>query len=167
MELGVVGLDCVDEPGHVGLATHELLHLLADQGFSTYSTLIEARAQMVAERPDLVQRFVDASIVGWYNYLYGDRHRANAAMLRDNPDATEAEFEASTALMKSQGVVDSGMSITHGIGAMSPERVREFYGKVQAAGLYKQGDVDLDKVAVYNFVNKGVGLDLRRKPAGP
>jgi len=159
----------VDEPIYIERqgGFRPVVHLLADHGFSTYSTLIEARAQMVAERPDLVQRFVDASIVGWYNYLYGDRRLANAAMLRDNPEGSEAEFEASTALMKSQGVVDSGMAMTHGIGAMSPERVREFYRQVQAAGLYRQGDVDLDQVAVYNFVNKGVGLDRRRKPAGP
>src|SRR5450631_2659384 len=154
----------VDEPVYVERqgGFKPVVHLLADHGFSTYSTLIEARAQMVARQPDLVQRFVDASIVGWYNYLYGDRRLANAAMLRDNPAASEAEFEASTALMKSQVVVDSGAALADGIGAMNPQRVREFYGKVQAAGLYKEGDVDLGKVAVYNFVNRGVGLDVKR-----
>jgi NitT/TauT family transport system substrate-binding protein len=39
--------------------------LLADQGFSAYSTLIEARRELVDKKPDLVQRFVDASIIGW------------------------------------------------------------------------------------------------------
>jgi NitT/TauT family transport system substrate-binding protein len=141
-----------------------VVHLLADHGFSTYSTLIETRTDMVAHHPDLVQRFVDASIVGWYRYLYGDRRLANAAMLKDNPDMTEAELEASVALMKSQGIVDSGMALTHGIGAMSEQRIRDFYGKVQAAGLYKAGDVDLSRVAVFDFVNKGVGLELKREP---
>src|SRR5450631_4678563 len=37
--------------------------LLADQGYSTYATLIEARRDMVAKNPDLVQRFVDASAI--------------------------------------------------------------------------------------------------------
>jgi NitT/TauT family transport system substrate-binding protein len=37
-----------------------------------YSTLIEARRDTVEKRPDLVQRFVNASAIGWYNYLYGD-----------------------------------------------------------------------------------------------
>src|SRR3954447_20248529 len=45
------------------------IFLLADQGFNTYSTLIEARRETVEKRPDLVQRFVDASAIGWYNYL--------------------------------------------------------------------------------------------------
>jgi NitT/TauT family transport system substrate-binding protein len=39
--------------------------LLADQGYSTYATLIEARRELVAKNPDLVQRFVDASAIGW------------------------------------------------------------------------------------------------------
>ena len=50
-----------------------VVHLLADHGFSTYSTVIEARWDTVKTKPDLVQRFVDASILGWVNYLYGNR----------------------------------------------------------------------------------------------
>ena len=41
--------------------------LLADSGFNAYSTLIETRRDLVEKKPDLVQRFVDASAVGWYN----------------------------------------------------------------------------------------------------
>ena len=36
--------------------------LLADYGFNTYSTLIETRRDFTEKKPDLVQRFVDASI---------------------------------------------------------------------------------------------------------
>src|SRR5436309_9058379 len=39
--------------------------LLADEGFNSYSTLIETRRDLVTQKPDLVQRFVDASIIGW------------------------------------------------------------------------------------------------------
>jgi len=34
------------------------------------------------------------------------------------------------------------------------------------AGLYKPGEVDLSKVVTTQFVNKGVGLDVRKKLAG-
>lgn len=140
-----------------------VVHLLADHGFSTYSTLIEARVDTVQKRPDLVQKFVDASIVGWVNYLYGNRAAANALMLKDNPEMTEAEIEASVALMKSQGIVDSGEAATAGIGAMSAARIADFYGQMVKAGLYKPGEVDLSKVAALQFVNKQVGQDLKRK----
>jgi len=139
-----------------------VVHLLADHGFSTYSTLIETRAATVESKPDLVQRFVDASIIGWVNYLHGNRKPANARMLRDNPEMTEAEIEASVALMKSQGIVESGEALQNGIGAMSAAHIRDFYAQMVKAGLYKQGDVDLSKVATVKFVNKRVGMDIKR-----
>jgi len=143
-----------------------VVHLLADHGFSTYSTVIEARLDTVKNKPDLVQRFVDASAIGWVNYLYGDRKAASALMLKDNPEMSEAEMEASVALMKSQGIVDSGEALSQGIGAMNAARIKDFYAQMVKAGLYKPGDVDLSKVASYQFVNKGVGLAQKAKLAG-
>jgi NitT/TauT family transport system substrate-binding protein len=138
-----------------------VVHLLADHGFSTYSTLIEARTSTVRDRPDLVRRFVDASAIGWVNYLYGDRAVANARMLRDNPDMTREELEASVALMKSQGIVDSGEALQQGIGAMNAARIADFHAQMVKAGLYRSGEVDLSKVATLQFVNRKVGLDVK------
>jgi NitT/TauT family transport system substrate-binding protein len=140
-----------------------VVHLLADHGFSTYSTLIEARTKTVAENPALVQRFVDASIIGWVNYLYGDRRAADAAMRRENPEMTDAEIDASVALMKSNGIVDSGESLTRGIGTMDAARIRDFYTQMVKAGLYRSGDVDLARVATLQFVNHQVGLDVKAR----
>ncbi|NKI95187.1 ABC transporter substrate-binding protein [Rhizobacter sp. SG703] len=143
-----------------------VVHLLADHGFSTYSTVIEARTDTVRDKPQLVQRFVDASILGWVNYLYGDRKAANAMMIKENPEMTEAEIEASVALMKQQGIVDSGEALRNGIGAMSAERIQDFYAQMVKAGLYKPGEVDLAKVATLQFVNKKVGMDVKTKLGG-
>ena len=140
-----------------------VVHLLADHGFSTYSTLIETRADTVRTKPDLVQRFVDASIEGWVNYLYGNRKAADALMLKDNPEMAQAELDAAVALMKAQGIVDSGESLQRGIGAMSDARIKDFYSQMVKAGLYKAGDVDLAKVAALQFVNRKVGLDLKAR----
>ncbi len=143
-----------------------VVHLLADHGFSTYSTLIEASTETVKNKPALVQRFVDASAIGWVNYLYGQRQAAAALMMRDNPEMSEAEMEASVALMKRQGIVDSGEAGTRGIGAMNSARIADFYGQMVKAGLYRAGDVDLSKVATLQFVNRGVGVDIKAKLAG-
>ena len=147
----------VEDQGHF----KPVVHLLADHGFSTYSTVIEARTEMVAKQPALVQRFVDASIIGWVNYLYGDRSAAHALMKRDNPEISDAELEASVALMKQQGIVDSGEALTLGIGSMNPARIQDFYRQMVKAGLYQAGDVDLSRVATMQFVNKQVGMPLK------
>ena len=143
-----------------------LTFLLADHGFSTYSTLIEAREETVRTRPELVQRFVDASIVGWVNYLYGDRRAGDALILRDNPDMRPETIAASVALMKELGIVDSGDARTLGIGAMRPERVRDFLDKMVRAGLYRPGEVDPARAVTTRFVNRGVGVGLAERLQG-
>jgi NitT/TauT family transport system substrate-binding protein len=49
---------------------------------------------------------------------------------------------------------------------MTPERLKDLYDKMVRAGLYKAGEVDLSKVATTEFVNKGVGVDVRKKLTG-
>ncbi len=139
------------------------IFLLADQGFSDYSTLIETRRELVEKKPDLVQRFVDASIIGWYNYLYGDNAAANALIKRQNPEMTDALLAYSVAKMKEYGIVDSGDTLTLGIGAMTDARMKDFFDKMVRAGVAKPG-LDYRKSYTLQFVGKKVGLDLRPKP---
>jgi NitT/TauT family transport system substrate-binding protein len=134
--------------------------LLADDGFSSYSTLIETRRQLVETKPDLVQRFVDASIIGWYNYIYHDNSAANALIKKGNPEMTDALLNYSVAQMKQHGIVDSGDSLKLGVGAMTDARIKDFYDKMVHAGVVKAG-LDWHKAFTTQFVNKGVGLDLR------
>ena len=143
-----------------------IVHLLADHGFSTYSTVIETRLDLVTNRPDLVQRFVDASIIGWVNYLYADRKAAHELMRTDNPEMSDAEMEASVALMKQQGIVDSGDALVKGIGSMNQVRIRDFYDQMVQAGLFRPADVDLRKVSTERFVNHGVGLEVKNRLLG-
>ena len=136
--------------------------LLADQGFTSYSTLIETRHDLVAKKPDLVQRFVDASIMGWMNYLSGDNRAANALIKKQNPEMTDELLAYSIAAMKEYGTVDSGDAKTLGVGAMTDARMQDFYDKMVRAGVVKPS-VALDKAYTLQFVNKKVGVDLRPK----
>jgi len=138
------------------------IFLLADQGFSDYSTLIETRRELVEKKPDLVQRFVDASIIGWYNYLYGDNAPANTLIKRQNPEMTDTLLAYSVAKMKEYGIVDSGDALTLGIGAMTDARMKDFFDKMLRAGVAKPG-LDYRKSYTLQFVDKKVGLDLRPK----
>jgi len=138
------------------------IFLIADQGFNTYSTLIEARRETVEKRPDLVQRFVDASAIGWYNYLYGDSKPANDLIRKHNPEMTEELLAYSIGKMKDYGIVDSGDTLKLGIGAMTDARMASFFDKMVKAGVVKP-NVDFRKSYTLQFVNKGVGVELRPK----
>lgn len=136
--------------------------LLADNGFNTYSTLIETRRDLIESKPDLVQRFVDASIIGWYNYIYGDNSAGNALIKKMNPEMTDDLLAYSVAKMKEYGIVDSGDSVEKGIGAMTEERIASFFDKMVRAGVVKS-TIDYRKSYTLRFVNKSVGIDLRPK----
>jgi NitT/TauT family transport system substrate-binding protein len=137
--------------------------LLADHGFTTYSTLIETRRELAERRPDLVQRFVDASIVGWYRYLYGDATAGNALIRKHNPENTDGLVAYSLAKMKEFGIVDSGDTLRVGIGAMTDARVQGFFDAMVRAGVVAPS-LDYRKAYTLRFVNKKVGLELRPTP---
>ncbi len=138
------------------------IFLLADHGFDAYSTLIETRRDLVEKKPDLVQRFVDASIVGWYNYLYGDNKPANVLIRKHNPEMSEELLAYSVAKMKEYGIVDSGDTSQLGIGAMTDARMKSFFDKMARVGVVKS-TVDFRQSYSLQFVNKGIGVELRPK----
>ena len=138
------------------------IFLLADHGYSTYSTTLETRPDMIAKHADVVQRFVDASAIGWYHYLYGDNAKANEAIKRDNPDMTDEQIAFSIAKLKEYGIVDSGDALKLGIGAMTDARVKGFYDQMVKAGVLKAG-LAYQRAYTLQFVNKGIGLDERPK----
>jgi NitT/TauT family transport system substrate-binding protein len=137
--------------------------LIADYGFNAYSTLIETRRDLVEKKPGLVQRFVDASIVGWYHYLYSDNQPANALIKRHNPEMSDDLLAYSVAQMKAYGIVDSGDALSLGVGAMTDARMASFFDKMVRAAVVKP-TVDFRKSYTLQFVNKQVGLELRPKP---
>jgi NitT/TauT family transport system substrate-binding protein len=138
------------------------IFLLADYGFDTYSTLVETRRDLVENKPDLVRRFVEASILGWYRFLYGDNAPARALIRKDNPEMTDELIAYSVDKLKRYGIVDSGDTPKFGIGAMTDARVQSFFDKMARAGVVDRA-IDFRKSYTLQFVDKGVGTDLRPK----
>jgi NitT/TauT family transport system substrate-binding protein len=135
--------------------------LVADAGFQGYAGLVVTSDKRIAEQPDLVHRFVDASIEGWYSYLNGDPAPGNALIKAANPEMTDALIAYGIASMKTHGILESGDAATLGIGAMRAERWKDFYDASVAQGLYPQG-LDVTKAYTLQFVNRKVGLDTSR-----
>jgi NitT/TauT family transport system substrate-binding protein len=136
--------------------------LLADYGYDTYSTTIETSWQLVHDNPDLVQRFIDATLEGWYGYLYGDPSAANELIKQDNLDMTDEQIAYSIERLKEYGIVDSRDAKELGIGAMTDERWQGFFDFAAGAGLYP-ADLDLSKAYTLRFVNQKVGMELKPK----
>ncbi len=150
------------EPFSIKEAAHfdPVVLLVADAGFNGYCTLIATSDKRIAQQPDLVQRFVDASIEGWYGYLDGDPSAANALIKKDNPEMTDALIAYGRSSMKQHGILQSGDAATLGIGAMTAERWGNFYQTTAEQGLYPKG-LDIGKAYTLQFVNKKVGMDQK------
>jgi NitT/TauT family transport system substrate-binding protein len=135
--------------------------LMADYGYASYAAMIQTSAKLVAENPDLVQRFVDASVEGWYSYIYGDPSPGNALIKKDNPEQNDELIAYGIAKLKQYGIVDSGDSLDAGIGAMKTERWKAFFDQMSSQGLYP-ADMDWKKAFTVQFVNKKVGMELKK-----
>ncbi len=134
--------------------------LIADAGYSSYATTIETMQATIDESPEVVECFVNGSILGWYNYLYGDNAAANEMILAANPDMTQDKINFAISKMLEWGIVDSGDALELGIGAMTDEVVGGFYQDMVDAGVVEDG---LNWQATYTtqFVNQGLGRELR------
>jgi NitT/TauT family transport system substrate-binding protein len=137
------------------------IFLLADHGFDGYATTLETRTELLRNNPDLVARFIQASIEGWYTYLYGNNKAANDLIKKHNPEMTDALIAFSTAKMKEYGIVDSGDSFNLGIGAMQEAKIKNFFDKMVKAGVVKAG-VNWKKSFDATFVNRKHGVDMYR-----
>ncbi|MDR3494721.1 MAG: ABC transporter substrate-binding protein [Ancalomicrobiaceae bacterium] len=138
-----------------------VIFLLADEGFDPYSTTIAAQVSLVENKPELVQRFVDASIEGWYTYLYGDNKAANELIKKDNPEMTDGQIAFSIAKMKEYGIVESGEALPKGIGCMTDAKYKAFFDTMVKIKVLK-ADTDYTKAFTAKFVCKGVGLALKK-----
>jgi NitT/TauT family transport system substrate-binding protein len=135
-----------------------VIHLLADAGFDNYQTTINISKKMADEKKDLVQRFVNASLEGWAEYMKGGAaaEPANTIIKRDNPEMDDAKIAYSIKVMNEKGIVRSGDALKLGIGAMTDDRWKRFYDQMTQAGVFPAG-LDYKKAYSLEFVNKGIG----------
>ena len=134
-----------------------VIHLLADHGFEHYQNTIMTAPKLVAEKPDLMQRFVDAMIKGWVSYLTDDPGPGDAMIKQLNPDMKDDTIAYARSAMKQNGIVASGDAQTLGIGAMTMDRWQRFYREMVSAGALPSG-IDVARTHTLAFVNKKTGM---------
>lgn len=132
--------------------------LLADSGYASYAALIQTSKKMIDRNPDLVQRFVDASIRGWYSFLYTDPSPAYSLIKRDNADMTDELLNYGHEMLRRYGLVDSGDAAINGIGVMTEARWKVFFDVMAQDNVYPV-DLDFRRAYTLRFVGKRVGMD--------
>jgi NitT/TauT family transport system substrate-binding protein len=132
--------------------------LIADAGFSAYQTTIAISKKLASDKKELIQRFVDATLEGWAQYLKGGpaTDAANALIKRDNPEQTDDRIHHAIKELNARGIVHSGDALSGGIGAMNAERWQGFYESMVDVDVLPKG-LDVRQAYTLEFVNKGIG----------
>ena len=136
-----------------------VVNLLADNGYMPYATTIETSNDNIINNPDLVQRFVDASIEGWYSYLYGNPELANKLIKKDNNEMNDDLLNYARNEMKKRGIVHSGDAKLLGIGGMTKKRWESFYKMMRDQDLYPS-NLDYEDAFTLRFVNNKKWLNF-------
>ncbi len=136
------------------------IFLLDEYGFGGYATTIETMVETVEERPEVVECFVNGSILGWYNYLYGDNTAANEMIMADNEEMTQDRIDFAIEMMIEEGIIDSGDALEYGVGVITEEAIEDFFNTMVDAGVVN-ADVDWRASFTTEFVGDGLGMELR------
>ena len=121
--------------------------LLADYGYPAYATTIETTDGLIEKNPDLVRRFVQASMEGWASY-FKDPAPGNALIKEANPEMSDEQIAYGIAKMQEYGLVTGGDAATRGIGVMTDARWAKIHEFMLEAGLV---DASLDIKDVYSL----------------
>jgi NitT/TauT family transport system substrate-binding protein len=108
--------------------------LLADGGYPPYGSTIVTTEKMIAEKPDVVARFVKASLEGWRDYIK-DPAPGNALIKADNPKMTDRQIAFAIEKLKQNKAIDGGDAANQGIGVITADRYKQTYDFMVAAGL--------------------------------
>ncbi|MFD2183784.1 ABC transporter substrate-binding protein [Rhodoplanes azumiensis] len=125
--------------------------LFANDGYPPYGTTIVTLKKIVDEKPDMVQRFVKASMEGWKSYLYGDPSPANALIKKDNPKMSDEQIAYAIGKLRESKVLVGGDAATQGIGIMTDARWKATYDFMVKEKLLKP-EVDMKAAYTLQFV---------------
>ncbi len=137
---------------------------LTEAGYDQYSFTIDTTRDRLEKQPDLVKRFVEASIKGWYQYLENPQ-LGNQAIREANPEMPQELIDYGLTTLKNEEIILGGEAKTLGIGAMSDRRWQATYERLRDVGIFPK---DLDYRQAYNleFINQGPSYYQNPQPAG-
>ncbi len=96
----------------------------SDDGYPPYGNPIVTTRDMIAHRPEQIQGFVRATMLGWRDYLR-DPAPGNVLIRQANPKMTDARIAYSIEQMRTHHAIGGGDARTGGIGIITEARWRQ------------------------------------------
>ena len=93
----------------------------SDVGYPAYGNPVITTRQMIAQKPEQIEGFLRATMLGWRDYLQNPAP-ANKLILQANPRMTEQRIAYAVAQMRERNLLGSGDAATRGIGIITEAR---------------------------------------------
>lgn len=121
--------------------------VLADYGYPEYSETIQTTDAMVKDHPNIVRKFIKATLLGWKSYLQNSVPGDNLIM-KYNPKQTPAQLAYGVKTMLEGHLLTGPYANKYGIGSMSSLRWRNIYDVAVKNGVVPKG---MDYKSGYNL----------------
>ena len=108
----------------------------ADEGYPPYHGAIVAMQKTLTERPDVVKRFLQATMEGWKSFL-ADPTPAAVIIKKENPNMTDGEIVFAVKKLNEDKAVTGFDAARLGIGAMTDEHWKKTRDFMVEYGLLK------------------------------
>lgn len=110
--------------------------LFADEGYPPYGNTIVTMQKTARDKPEMVQRFVRATLEGWKSYL-DNPAAGNALIKQDNPKMDDGTLAFAHRKLKEMKFFDGGDAGRMGAGIMTDARWEKTYQFMVTAELLK------------------------------
>ncbi|WP_066254509.1 ABC transporter substrate-binding protein [Hydrogenophaga flava] len=126
--------------------------LMADEGYPPYGNTIVTLQKTAKDKPDVVARFVKATIEGWDSYLK-DPAPGNALIRQDNPKMEDEKLAFAVKRLREINFMKSGDAARMGPGVMTEARWKKTFDFMVGHGILKP-DVDWKQAYTTAFLPK-------------
>jgi NitT/TauT family transport system substrate-binding protein len=126
---------------------------LGQEGYPPYGNSIACSDKLIAEHPEQVQAFIDASRQGWKNYIT-DPTAGNALIQQENTEMSTEQLAFALEKLRDSGMVSGGDAAAQGIGVITDARMQATWDMVVKNELVDADKVSLEDVYTTQFVSK-------------
>lgn len=125
--------------------------MVADTGYNPYTSMIVASEKTLKDKPDIVARFVAASMKGWEKYL-AEPAETHAFINRLNPEMGMDILDFGAKELQSMCSNEDTKSL--GTGAMTPARWTTLVSQLEEIEAIKKGSVNAEQAWSAEFLPK-------------
>jgi len=130
---------------------------MSASGFDPYRHVYTTEAE-IAEHPDVVRKFIRASLRGWQDFMASDPMPAFTLIMQSNPQQTVEVMQEVLAEMKRYNLTDGDVGKGEKLGQYNKARIRKVLAQLQDINLL-HNPVTMEASVAFNLLSPELVID--------